>query len=104
MGYKGLPFSAHLMYATGSEAINGLRSPTARVIEDGDGATTALGYAGGLTCRAGIIASKDEPSCGEVGIPDFRAIATRHSTVGLGGRGGDVWQRREAALGEARYR
>lgn len=104
MGYKGLPFSAHLMYATGSGAINGLRSPSARVIEDGDGVTTALGYAGGLTCRAGIIASKDEEFFDEVGIPYFRAIATWYSNVGIGVRGGDLWQQIEDALGDAKFR
>lgn len=104
MEYQGLQFSAHLMYATGSEAINGLRSPTARVIEAGDGVTTALGYVGGLTCRAGVIAKSDEEFLEEVGIPYFRAIATWYSSVGIGVKGGEVWQKIEDALGDAKFR
>ena len=104
MDYQGLPLSVHPMYATGSGAINGLRSPTARKIEHGDGVTTALGYAGGLTCRAGVIAEDDPEFFEQVGVPYFRAIATWYANVGIGVKGGDLWQKIEDALADVEFR
>ncbi len=55
MGYAGEPLSCHVMLASGTDRIVGLRSPTAKPIEMGDGVTLAIGYWGGLTCRAGVV-------------------------------------------------
>ena len=55
MGYEGEPLSVHVMFSSGPEVAVGLRSPTTRVIEQGDAATTAVGFWGGLCCRAGLI-------------------------------------------------
>jgi len=46
MGYGGDPFTAHFMFASGKGEIIGLRSPTGRYIELGDGITIAIGFRG----------------------------------------------------------
>jgi hypothetical protein len=62
MGYAGEVLSAHVMYATGdsNDPVIGLRSPTSRVIRRGDGVTAGVGFWGGLSARAGLIAEHDE--------------------------------------------
>ena len=97
MGYEGEPLSAHVMFSSGDEVAVGLRSPTARPVEQGDAATTAVGFWGGLCCRAGLV----EPAEGALGghaeeylqglaIPYWRAIATWYETVSLGVAGGTI--------------
>lgn len=60
MGLTGLPLSCHVMCATGSTTVNGLYSPTDRVIQRGDRISTAVGLWGGLTSRAGRVAEHDD--------------------------------------------
>ena len=62
MGYAGEVLSAHVMYATGdsSHPVIGLRSPGGRIANRGDGVTAGVGYWGGLSARAGLIADHDE--------------------------------------------
>jgi hypothetical protein len=61
MGYAGEVLSAHVMYATGdsSDPVIGLRSPAGRIANRGDGVTDGVGYWGGLSARAGLIADHD---------------------------------------------
>ena len=47
-GYMGDPLTAHVMFASGPEVAVGLRSPRQRLLLQGDCATTAVGYWGGL--------------------------------------------------------
>jgi len=95
MGYEGEPLSAHVMLATGRGAIVGLRSPSAKPIEEGDAATTAIGYWGGLSCRAGLVAraADDAGFVERVVAPYFGAIATWYASVRLGVTGGEVHER-----------
>ena len=58
--YMGDPLTAHVMFASGPEVAVGLRSPGQRLLLQGDCATTAVGYWGGLCCRAAMIASADD--------------------------------------------
>jgi hypothetical protein len=60
MGYAGEPLSCHVMLASGRDGIVGLRSPTAKAIETDDGVTLAIGYWGGLTCRAGVVSEASD--------------------------------------------
>lgn len=62
MGYAGEPLSCHVMLTSSDAAgpVIGLRSPRARELKRGDGITTAIGYWGGLCCRAGLLAEADE--------------------------------------------
>jgi hypothetical protein len=95
MGFEGDPLSAHVMFASGADVAVGLRSPVARRLERGDAATTAVGFWGGLSCRAGLI--DDGPgSAGardyleRMAIPYWDAIAHWHETLALGLPGGEL--------------
>jgi hypothetical protein len=97
MGYEGEPLSVHTMFSSGPEVAVGLRSPTARPIERGDAATTAIGFWGGLCCRAGLIedvpptpGSSAEDYLEHLAIPYWNGIATWYETVELGVPGGVI--------------
>lgn len=91
MGYAGEPLSAHVMFASGKDTIIGLRSPTAKVIKAGDGASTAIGYWGGLSCRAGIVDyAKDDRFLEQVVYPYYGAIATWYGSLRLGVDGASI--------------
>ncbi len=93
MGYAGEPQSCHPILASSdaSGPLNGLRSPSARRIAEGDAISCGIGYWGGLTCRAGLLAAEpDESFLAEVVRPYFAAIATWWSTVGIGVPGGEI--------------
>ena len=62
MGYAGEVLSAHVMFATGdsNDPVIGLRSPGGRIANRGDGVTAGVGFWGGLSARAGLIAEHDE--------------------------------------------
>jgi hypothetical protein len=62
MRYAGEVLSAHPMYATGDAGhpVVGLRSPGSRIANRGDGVTAGVGFWGGLSARAGLIADCDE--------------------------------------------
>lgn len=91
MGYQGEPLSAHLMLASGKGEILGLRSPTARTVERGDGVFTAVGYWGGLTARGGLLeAGPNSDYLDRIVKPYFESIATWYKCMVLGTRGGEV--------------
>jgi hypothetical protein len=62
MGYAGEVLTAHVMYATGDayNEVIGLRSPGGRIAGRGDGVAAAVGFWGGLSARAGLIADHDD--------------------------------------------
>ena len=62
MGYAGEVLSAHVMYATGDARndVVGLRSPGGRIVSRGDGVAAAVGFWGGLSARAGLVADHDD--------------------------------------------
>ena len=97
MDYGGDPLSAHVMFASGPGVAIGLRSPTDRLLERGDAATTAIGFWGGLCCRAGLIDEARLTVRGHaaeflerLAIPYWRAIANWYEAVALGITGGDL--------------
>ena len=90
MPYAGEPLSAHVLFASGPEVAVGLRSATDRKLELGDAATTAVGFWGGLCCRAGLIESvpqKQRSHTAEylehMAIPYWRAIVTWYESIRL---------------------
>ncbi len=99
MGYAGEPFSVHVMFASGSPGtkIIGLRSPTARVISHGDGVTTAIGFWGGLSSRAGLLAQSDDAFL-EIAKAYFMGLAAWYEAADIGVAGGDVFETVTAAL------
>lgn len=103
MGYAGEPLSAHVMFASGPEVAVGLRSPTARPLELGDAVTTAVGFWGGLSARAGVLAHGPEDAAESQGylegmaIPYWRAVASWYETLRIGVTGGEI----QAAVADA---
>jgi hypothetical protein len=105
LGYAGEPLSCHPILASGSGAINGLRSPTSRRLTEGDGISCALGYWGALTCRAGVLgAAVDEEFVERYVAPYFAALVTWYETVGIGVTGGAVHAAVLEALAGAPFR
>jgi hypothetical protein len=91
MGYQGEPLSCHVMMVSGDGPIVGLRSPGARRLAHGDGVTTAIGYWGGLSCRAGLLRETPDPVFVERYVtPYYRAVATWWGSLRLGVSGGSI--------------
>lgn len=104
MGYVGEPLTMFMNYATGKDAIVGLRSPSGKRIEKGDGVFTALGYRGGLSCRAGLIEAENEEFLTKWAIPYFKGIVAWYKAAAVGVKGGDVHQRVSEVLEEGGLR
>jgi hypothetical protein len=100
MRFSGEPLSAHVMFSSGRDVIVGLRSPTTRVIERGTGATIAVGFWGGLGCRAGLIDEQEPDFLGKIAIPYFRGLATWYQTVRLGVAGETIFGQVSEALAQ----
>jgi hypothetical protein len=94
----------HPIVASGApgDAINGLRSPSSRIVGIGDGISCGIGYWGSLCCRAGLI----EDAAGidfftNYVRPYFLAQAAWYAAIGIGVTGGQVFAAVEAALADA---
>ncbi|MEI8441370.1 Xaa-Pro aminopeptidase [Mesorhizobium sp. CCNWLY176] len=105
MGYAGEPMNCHPMLATNdaSGQVIGLRSPTARVPKRGDGATTAVGYWGGLTARGGLIAEHDDTFL-DVAKAYFRGLIAWYETAGIGTEGGAIHEAVVSTLARSKLR
>ena len=104
MRYEGDPLSAHVMYATGKGNIVGLRSPTGKRVELGDGVTTAVSFWGSLACRAGMVMDQvDETFFRQVVAPYFRVMATWYQTLRIGVAGDEINTVVRAAFGDAPF-
>jgi Xaa-Pro aminopeptidase len=91
MGYAGEPLSAHIMFASANarESLIGLRSPTQRRLSIGDCVTTAVGYWGGLSSRAGILAQPDDDFL-PVAKTYFSGLLAWYDAVDIDVAGGDI--------------
>jgi hypothetical protein len=98
MAYAGEVLTAHVMLATGDShnEVIGLRSPGGRVISHGDGAATAVGYWGGLSARAGLVADNDDAFL-KIASAYFAGIAAWYEAADLSVAGDTVF----AAVAEA---
>jgi hypothetical protein len=92
MGYAGEVLSAHVMVATGdsSDPVIGLRSPGSRIANRGDGVTAGVGYWGGLSARAGLIADYDEPFL-KTASAYFEGLVAWYEAADIGVAGGAVF-------------
>ncbi|MEA2514982.1 MAG: hypothetical protein QOJ59_4471 [Thermomicrobiales bacterium] len=91
LGYQGEPVTMHPIVAASNGVLNGLRSPSARVISRGEAISCGVGYWGGLTCRAGLLLDQpDEEFVASLVRPYYTAIATWWTTVGIGVSGGEL--------------
>jgi hypothetical protein len=91
MGHQGDPLNVHPMFASASSgtAIIGLRSPTGRRLRRGDGVTTAVGFWGALSSRAGLLDAVRDDFL----LPAktyFDALACWYDTADIAVVGGDL--------------
>jgi hypothetical protein len=98
MGYAGEALTAHVMYATGDSdhPVIGLRSPGGRIVSRGDGVTAGVGYWGGLSARAGLIADSDEAFL-KTAAAYFGGLIAWYEATDIGASGKEVF----AAVAEA---
>ena len=93
MRYAGQPMTMHPIFVSGKGEINGLRSPSGKIIEYGDAVSTGLGYWGSLSCRAGMMLGQPDTSFFEqIAAPYFRVIATWYQSIRIGVEGKHVFQ------------
>jgi hypothetical protein len=92
MGYAGEVLTAHVMLASGdrAEPVIGMRSPSARVMRQGDGVTSAIGYWGGLSCRAGLIAETDSDFLAAASAY-FAGLVAWYEAADIGVEGGAIF-------------
>lgn len=101
----GYPLCCHPMLSTGERARFGLGSPSDVVIERGAMFTTAFGYQGSLTARAGfVVESADELPAAARDYADvfvaryWEAAAEWYETIGIGVTGGEIDRKMRARL------
>ena len=99
MGYAGEVLTAHVMYATGdsSHPVIGLRSPGGRILSRGDGVTAGVGFWGGLSARAGLIAEADEAFL-KTAAAYFGGLIAWYEAADIGATGKVIFEAVEAAL------
>jgi Xaa-Pro aminopeptidase len=87
--YAGEPLSAHTMFASGNSQhqIHGLNSAGARILAKGDGVTTAVGYWGGLSSRAGLL-DDDNDDFVRLAAAYFDGLVRWYDTADIGVTGG----------------
>jgi Xaa-Pro aminopeptidase len=91
MGYAGDPFNCHTMLASAGkdETLIGLRSPSGRVMRKGDGVTSAIGFWGALSSRAGLLDEANDAFL-KPAMAYFEALAAWYETADLGVSGGAI--------------
>ncbi|MCX6078329.1 MAG: M24 family metallopeptidase [Chloroflexi bacterium] len=93
MLFAGQPLSMHPIFVSGKGEINGLRSPSSKIIEYGDAVSTGLGYWGSLSCRAGMMLGEPDISFFEkIAAPYFGAVASWYQAMRIGAMGKEVFQ------------
>ncbi len=93
MLFAGQPLSMHPIFVSGKGEINGLRSPSSKIIEYGDAVSTGLGYWGSLSCRAGMMLGEPDMSFFEkIAAPYFGAVASWYQAMRIGAMGKEVFQ------------
>ncbi len=91
MHYAGDPLACHVMMSGSATSVVGLRSPSARILQHHDAVTTAIGYRGGLCCRAGVLADQvDAAYVSQYVDPYMRTQVAWYGALRLGATGGDV--------------
>jgi Xaa-Pro aminopeptidase len=91
MGYAGEPLSCHVMFSgAGTDGVvHGLASPSARLLKKGGGVTTAVGYWGSLSSRAGLLDTGDDAFL-PIAKAYFAGLVEWYETADIGVAGGDI--------------
>ncbi len=92
MRYTGQPINVHTMFASAppGEPVIGLRSPTGRRLLRGDGVTTALGYWGALSSRAGLLDTSNDAFLTKA-KSYFEGLMVWYDTADIGVTGGELF-------------
>jgi Xaa-Pro aminopeptidase len=103
-GYAGESLSCHMMLSADDVAVTGLRSPGSRIIRNGEAITGAIGYAGGLRARAGVMAATPDGRFFDGYVaPYFRALVAWYDALCVGVSGAVLREAVLAAIGEAPF-
>jgi hypothetical protein len=99
MGYAGEPLSVHTMLASGGsgDKIQGLRSPTARRLQQGNGVVAAIGMWGGLSARGGLLAEENDDFL-RMAAGYFEGLMAWYETADIGVEGGCLFDAVATAL------
>jgi len=105
MNYAGEALTCHVMLASGDarNPVVGLRGPSARKVAGGDGVSSAIGYWGGLSCRAGMISDGDD-DFQSAASTYFEGLVTWYETVEIGVEGGAVFDAVSTVLAKGKLR
>lgn len=105
MGYAGEPMTCHPMLASAGRdrAVIGLASPSDRVLMKGDGVTTAVGYWGGLTARAGLLDDANDDFAA-LAAGYFAGLAAWYQAARIGAEGGAIHDAVVSTLARANLR
>ena len=101
MAYAAEPLQCHVMFASASPGnpVIGLRGPNGRKIAKGDGVTTAIGYWGGLSSRAGLFTDHDDAFL-DLAKAYFRGLVEWYDISDIGVAGSDIFAAVTEALNE----
>jgi Xaa-Pro aminopeptidase len=102
MGYAGDPVNCHTMFASADpgETLIGLRSPNGRRLSRGDAVTTAVGFWGALSSRAGLFDVSNDAFL-NAAFGYFEALTTWYETADIGVTGGALHEAVVAKLARA---
>jgi hypothetical protein len=105
MGYAGEPLTCHPMLATSGpdRPVIGLSSPSSRIPQKGDGASTAIGYWGGLTARAGLITDGNDDFLA-LAKAYFAGLAAWYESADIGVEGGAIHEAVVSTLSRGKLR
>jgi Metallopeptidase family M24 len=91
MQYEGDPMSCHMMLSGSQTHVVGLRSPGMRPLQAKDAVTTAVGFRGGLCCRAGVLAAQVDGSYLDTYVsPYMHTQRSWYEALRIGVSGGDI--------------
>lgn len=98
MGYAGDPLNVHTMLSSAGpgETVIGLRSPIGRRLSRGDGVTSAIGYWGALSSRAGLFDTGNDAFL-KTASAYFEGLLAWYETADIGVTGGAL---HEAVVGK----
>ncbi|WP_442580805.1 Xaa-Pro aminopeptidase [Mesorhizobium sp. ASY16-5R] len=98
MNYAGDPLNVHTMLSSAGpgETVIGLRSPIGRKLSRGDGVTTAIGYWGALSSRAGLFDTGNDAFL-KTASAYFEGLLAWYETADIGVTGGAL---HEAVVGK----
>lgn len=107
---RGGQQSCHPYVTGGKNVARGLVSPSAGALQKGDALVTSMGLEGGLTCRKGYLAEKEEDLPADqrdyfevLAKPYYLAVASWYEAIGLDVTGGEIFDLVNGLLPKAKY-